>query len=58
MGPLPLGPAIAPLELWCRRSREVRREICGGFEVKAEAGGFSWCAKGPCWSCGGGGGCW
>lgn len=49
MGPLPLGPAIVPLEGWCRKSREVRREIWGGGEVKAEAGGFSWCAKGACW---------
>lgn len=54
MGPLPLGPAIVPLEGWCRRSREVRREIWGGGEVKAEAGGLSWWEKGACWRCGGG----
>lgn len=33
MGPLPLGPAIAPLESWCRRSREARLEICGVLDV-------------------------
>lgn len=46
MGPLPFVPAMAPLEAWWRRSREVRREICGVFEVKAALGAFSWCEKG------------
>lgn len=54
-GPLPFAPAMAPLEAWCRRSREVRREICGVLEAKAEAGGFSWWEKGPCGRCCGGG---
>jgi hypothetical protein len=59
MGPLPFGPAIAPLEPWCRRSREVRREICGLLEVKEEAGGSNWWEKGPCCRCcGGGAWCW
>jgi hypothetical protein len=59
MGPLPFGPAIAPLEAWWRRSREARRETCGELlEVKEEAGGFSWWAKAPCDRCCGGGGCW
>jgi hypothetical protein len=58
MGPLPFGPAIAPLEPWCRRSREVRREICGLLEAKDEAGGFNWWEKGPCCECCGGGAWW
>jgi hypothetical protein len=43
MGPLPLGPAIAPLDGWCRRSRELRRETRGLLEVRGEAsGGGAW----------------
>jgi hypothetical protein len=57
MGPLPLGPAIAPLEGWCRRSREARRETWGALGVK-EGGGLSWWAKAPCGRCCGGGCCW
>jgi hypothetical protein len=56
MGPLPFGPAIAPLDAWCRRSREARRETWGALGVK-EGGGLSWWAKAPCGRCGGGG-CW
>lgn len=58
MGPLPLEPAIAPLEELCRRSREARRETCGVLEEKAEAGGFNWWEKGPCCRCCGGGSWW
>lgn len=58
MGPLPFGPAIAPFEPWCRRSREARREICGLLGVEDAAGGFSWWEKAPCWRCCGGGAAW
>lgn len=58
MGPLPFAPAIALFEAWCRRSREVLRDICGLFEAKAELGGFSWWEKAPFWLCRGGGGSW
>lgn len=57
MGPLPLAPAIAPLEAWCRRSREALRETWERLEEeeKVEAGVCNWWAKGACcrW-CGGG----
>jgi hypothetical protein len=44
--PLPFAlPAMAPLEVWCRRSRSERRAIWG----------CSWWAKGPCCRCDGGG---
>lgn len=62
MGPWPLGPAMAPFAEALRKSPEGRCAIRGGrLGEKGGFGGFgglSWCEKGPCWSCGGGGRSW
>jgi len=52
-GPAKPMSAMAPLERWERRSRELRRGPWAGF-----AGACSWWAKGPAARGRGGGSCW